>query len=120
MAYGKGYGGGALGLLHCTQGGTPVAHISFAPGPPSEAGRNQPVEVIMRACMWMGLAVCSLAWCAGATSAGEQEEIKALVEDAIAARGGEAALKKVKAAVWRSGGGQDTRPGRPPLCGPLA
>jgi hypothetical protein len=67
--------------------------------------------------MLIGLAAWTLAGPAGALLAGEREEIKALVEEAIAARGGAERLKGVRAAVWKSEGATPTRTSRATLYG---
>src|SRR5262245_46907400 len=66
----------------------------------------------MRAWIWMGLAASLIVGPLSLVQAGEQEEIKAIVDAAIAARGGEAKLKGVRAGVWKSEGispGRTTR-----------
>jgi hypothetical protein len=71
----------------------------------------------MRAYIRMGLAVLVIVGPMSLVPAGEPEEIKAVVDAAIAARGGEAKLKGVRAAVWKSEGISPTRATRASLYG---
>jgi hypothetical protein len=65
----------------------------------------------------MGLAASLIIGPLSLVRAGEQEEIKAIVDAAIAARGGEAKLKGVRAAVWKSEGISPARTTRASLYG---
>jgi hypothetical protein len=76
-------------------------------------------EVIMRSHTWLLLAALALLGPGPLTWADEAKEIKALVSQAIAARGGTARLEKLQAAVWKSEGERPGRTTRATLYGQL-
>src|SRR5262245_20836517 len=73
----------------------------------------------MKTHTWIGLSAALLAWVAGAARAGEKEDIRALVDAALAAKGGEKSLNALRAAVWKSEGERPGRTTRAALAGQL-
>jgi hypothetical protein len=74
---------------------------------------------MMRNHVYLALAALALSLRPGPAGAAEKEDLKALVEEAIAARGGAARLEKLRAAVWKSEGVKPTRTSRAVLYGQL-
>jgi hypothetical protein len=73
----------------------------------------------MRTGVWVFLPACLLLALTDPVLAAEQEEIQALVQQAIKARGGEARLAQLQAAVWKTRGSFNGRTSRATLYGQL-